>query len=134
LDITKGGKMKKIIIPLITIAAFVISNSCNTPTENQQQFKHPRDMVWTIDTLSYPGSDQTIMTSMWASSSRDVWITEHNDRSKGNLWHFNGNKRSDYVLSADIERSPLSFAKISGFASNNVWAVGDSESCNYKLN
>jgi len=124
---THTNKMKKKIILFFLLISLIITNSCNSPTENQQQFKHPRDMIWTIDTLSYPGSDQTIMTSMWASSSRDVWIAGHNDRSKGNLWHFNGNKWSDYVLSNDIERSPLSFAKIYGLANNNVWVVGDRE-------
>lgn len=117
--------MKKKMISGLTLSLFVLINSCNSPTETPVQYKHPREMTWVADTIAYPGSGQTMMTSLWASSPNDVWISGHNDRSQGDMWHYNGTKWEEVDVFKDVERSPKSFSKIFGVSSNDIWAVGD---------
>lgn len=119
-------KNKNLIITLLTAIISCSTFSCkDTGTgPNQKPFKDPRQMTWSIDTLEYPGSMQTIMESMWASSPSDVWITGHNDRSHGDLWYYNGTKWNEIDVFKDVESSAKSFNKISGFSSSNIWAVG----------
>jgi len=122
---THTNKMKKKIIFFFVIVSLIISNSCNSPTENQQQFKHPKDMVWTADTITYPGSTQILMRSILVISPNDVWVVGHNDRSKGQVWHFDGIKWSEINPLENFYRSPHSYSKISAITKNDIWFVGD---------
>jgi hypothetical protein len=82
-------------------------------------------MTWTSDTLAYEGSDQTLMTSLYATSPNNAWICGHNDRSKGNVWHFDGNKWQFIDMYKYIRVSANSYYKVSGSSANNVWFVGN---------
>ena len=106
---------------------FTILLSCSEHgTDPNKPPKDPFEMTWTADTIAYEGSMQTLMTSMWASSPTDVWIAGHNDRSRGNIFHYNGIKWVEMdPMEKDIPVSPNSPNKIMGFSPNNVWIVGD---------
>jgi gamma-glutamylcyclotransferase (GGCT)/AIG2-like uncharacterized protein YtfP len=102
-------------------------NSCgdNGTNPSTEQPKDPREMTWTADTIAYEGSSQTLMTSMWASSPNDVWIAGHNDRSRGEIYHFDGKIWKEIDPMNDVPRSTKSINKIMGLAPNNIWMVGD---------
>ncbi len=87
-----------------------------------------RDYTWTVDTLAYPGSFQTLMIGIWASSPKDVYVVGHNDQAGwGTMYHFDGSKWTPVSLLANqggtINQGFDLFA-IYGFASNDIYAVG----------
>lgn len=115
--------MKKIIALLFLLV--LILNSCGeSGTDPNKQLKSPFEMIWTADTIAYEGSAQTLMTSMWASSPNDVWIVGHNDRSLGEVYHFNGSNWKEIDPTNDVTRSAKSLHKVMGLNSSNVWIVG----------
>src|SRR4030042_6127344 len=106
-------------------ALVVVILSCSQTSEPQPQpFKDPREMTWTVDTLRYPESVQTLMFSIWASSPSDVWICGHNSSSRGSLWHFDGISWNEINLYEDIEQGALSLDCVWGIDENNIWIVG----------
>jgi hypothetical protein len=121
---TKGGKMQKIIIPIITIAAFVITNSCNTPTEKEPIYKDPLTMTWRVDTLEFPGSYQTLLSSIWGSSPNDVYAVGHCEDNDGQFWHYNGVKWEFKNLFQFVEQSSWNLQKVYGFGVNDFWVIG----------
>lgn len=118
------SSMIKIILIIITPSIFVVINSCSDIVLESQPQINPLELIWKSDTLSYPESLQTSMTSIWGSSPNDVWVCGHNDRSQGNLWHYNGMEWEAVDLFKDIFRSPNSLFKVYGFSPNDVWVVG----------
>ncbi|TAK66759.1 MAG: hypothetical protein EPO24_01225 [Bacteroidetes bacterium] len=88
-----------------------------------------RDYTWTVDTLAYPGSFQTNMYDMWASSSKDVYVVGHNDRGYGKMYHYDGNSWSPVKLlvieGGGVPTAPIDLSGVFGFAPNDVWAVGE---------
>lgn len=75
------------LIPLL----FARCDTAEPPGDTLQPGR--RDYVWAIDTIS-SGSFQTYLTSIWGSSSNDVWICGFDsDRSKS-IMHFDGGKWS----------------------------------------
>jgi hypothetical protein len=105
---------------LFIFALIFLQMSCKRgPTE--PEFKNPREYRWTIDTLAYPASMQTTMFSIWASSPNDVYVVGHNDIGYGTMYHFDGHvwKTVDPALGIGT------LEQIIGFASNDVWAVGE---------
>ncbi|TAK66758.1 MAG: hypothetical protein EPO24_01220, partial [Bacteroidetes bacterium] len=89
-----------------------------------------RDYIWTVDTLAYPGSFQTLMRDMWASSPKDVYVVGHNDQGgHGGMYHYDGKKWSPVnILARDgggVPNAPITLSGVYGFAPNNVWAVGE---------
>ncbi len=125
--------MKPFFIAVTFLSLFTILISCGEHgSDLRLQLKNPNEMTWTSDTLAYPGSYQTNMTSIWGSSSNDVWTCGHNDQSIGNLWHFNGTKWESYNLFKDIPSSSNSLFKVFGFSANNIWVVGNRVYDEYK--
>jgi len=104
--------------------------SCRkTPTEPENNPKPgKRDYVWTIDTLAYPGSFQTDMRSMYATSSDNVFIVGHNDINRGKMYRYNGQQWTPVQLTAS-EGGPIQGAidltAIHGSGPNDIWAVGE---------
>jgi hypothetical protein len=96
------------------------------PPDNS--LKGPRTYTWTVDTITYPGSWQTNMQSIWGSSTSDVYIVGHNDQmGSGNMFHFNGKSWSATKFhSADggTIYGAISLTDVYGFASNDIWAIG----------
>lgn len=89
---------------------------------------NPREYTWTVDTLAYPGSFQTVMRHIWGSSSSDIYICGWNDRAFGRMYHFNGQAWTNVKLLV-TEGGPLTrigfFGGIVGFSANDIYAAGD---------
>ncbi len=118
--------MKFFIYALTLLFLFLIILSCNEQGTNPNKpTKNPFEMTWTADTIAYEGSMQTLMTSMCASSPNDVWIAGHNDRSRGEIYHFDGKIWKEVDPMNDVPRSNKSINSIMGLAPNNIWMVGD---------
>ncbi len=108
------------------VTLLLLQFSCkDNPVE---PLKDPRTYTWTIDTLAYPGSFQTSMRDIWASSPTDVYVVGHNDQAFGKMWHFDGQSWKPVKLHI-LEGGPLpnigSLNAIYGFSSSDIWVVGD---------
>jgi hypothetical protein len=67
------------------------------------------------------------MRSIWGSSPSDVYVVGHNDQNRGLMWHYNGEKWEDVKLvqmQGGSVVGAIDLTSISGFASNDIWAVG----------
>lgn len=120
------GEIRMLFITIIISTMCVIS--CKKSTEPVEVINDPRQYTWTADTLEYPGSSQTIMTSIWGSSSRNVYTVGHNSLSYGVMWHFNGTQWSDihlHTTQGGNIQGAIDLAGIHGFSTNEVWAVGE---------
>jgi hypothetical protein len=114
--------------PLLTamvILGFLQWGCKNNPVE---PLKDPRTYTWTIDTLAYPGSFQTSMRDIWASSPTNVYVVGHNDGSgAGTMFRFDGKSWKTTGFHA-AEGGPVSGAvslsAIYGFSASNLFAVG----------
>jgi hypothetical protein len=109
------------------VSAFSLIGCEKSPT-GPEPFKDPRTYTWTIDTLAYPGSFQTTMRDIWGSSASDVYVVGHNDQNRGLMWHFDGSKWRDVALSTTqggTIAGPIDLSAIYGFATNDIWAVGE---------
>lgn len=91
--------------------------------------KDPRTYTWTVDTIAYPGSSQTLMTRMWASGPDNVYIVGFNDRAFGKMFRYDGTQWADVRLNVSqggtISPPVDELNAIYGFAPNNIYAVGE---------
>ena len=110
-----------------SLVLLLLQLSCNTnPVEPPA--KNPREYTWTIDTLAYPGSAQTLMREIWGSSPTDVYVVGHNDnpgvptmfRFDGKSWKTTG----FHAVEGGPIAGPVSLYSIYGFGLNNVFVVG----------
>ncbi len=58
----------------------------------------PRNLAWSIDTLAYPGSFQTMMSDIWGSDPNNVYVVGHNERGYGKMYHYDGLAWTDVGL------------------------------------
>ncbi len=91
-------------------------------------YQDPGKYTWTVDTLSYPGSYQMNLGSLWGSCDTDVFVVGHSDDIRGEMWHYNGRGWSIVNLSAlygGTVSGAIDLSAVYGFDSNDVWAVGE---------
>ena len=121
-----GGFVKQIKVILIPTIMFLQFISCkDTGTgPNQKQFKDPRQMTWAVDTLTYPGSLDVSLGSIWGSSPTDVYAVGHNESNRGQFWHYDGKKWECIDLFQYVEQSSWSLVKVFGFGPNDFWVIG----------
>ncbi len=118
--------MTKNLLVLSIVLAALSHWSCGDKSV-EVSVKNPREFKWTIDTLAYPGSYQTLMFDVWASSPSDVYLVGYNSQSLGVMWHFNGKSWSDIKLHVTQGGNVDGAAELSGIAglnSKNIYAVG----------
>ncbi|MCL6097405.1 MAG: hypothetical protein M1391_02375 [Bacteroidetes bacterium] len=115
--------IKVIFLSLVLFLQFISCKDTGTGP-NQKPFKDPMQMTWTVDTLLYPGSIQTLMTSIWASSPNNVYACGHCDDSRGSFWHYDGKKWDSINLFNYIAQGSLTLQKITGSSDNDFWVVG----------
>jgi len=126
LSLIRGVAMPTFLI----LSALLTISGCNRdePTEPDTPKLGKRDYAWTADTLKYPGSFQTNMRSMYATSSHNIFIVGHNDINRGKMYHYDGQQWSPVLLTAS-EGGPIQGAidltAIHGNGPNNMWAVGE---------
>jgi len=123
--------MMKYFVITIAFTLLFFSMCCkNEPTKPPDEIiKNPREYVWTVDTLTYPGSMQVYMKSIWASSPANVYVVGHNeDPGPGTMFHYDGIKWSTaHFHSADggTISGAVDLFSVYGFGPNDVYAVGE---------
>jgi hypothetical protein len=115
-------KLKNVFIffPFLIIISF----GCNKTTGPED----PRQYEWKIDTLRYKSSFQTMMTSIWGSSTKDVWAVGHNSDGPGKMYRWDGIGWNDVkvgALEGGTIEGAIALHEIIGFSNNNIWAVGE---------
>jgi hypothetical protein len=105
----------------------LLLNSCNDNTVDVKPIKSLFEYTWTSDTLYLEGSLQIVLTSLWGSSDKDLYIVGSSASSKGVMWHYDGlkwlNVKLNFVEGGPI-KGPFDLYQIIGFSSTNIWAVG----------
>lgn len=118
----------------LVVIAILNTLSCHHPDEPVQPPEPgKRDYTWTVDTLAYINSYQTLMYDIWASSPKDVYTVGHNERGSGCMYHYNGEQWSPvklYLGEGGLIDVGMDLTAIYGFSSNNIWAVGINDSVN----
>lgn len=122
----KAVEMKE-ISPIILICLPILLSACQNSTGPDGKTV-PRQLVWTADTLLYPGSVQTMMGAIWGSSADNIYTVGHNDQGTvGCMYHYDGKVWESVPLSI-LVGGPiyglLDLEDIFGFAADNVYAVG----------
>ena len=120
--------MRKIILVLAIVLSFS-SFSCDT-TEPIPDNIQPgrRDYVWSIDSVDYgnlPGFIE--LSSIWGSSSNDVWGAGFTEDVRNCLWHYDGNIWSRAVWNTPITEygnGSKIVGGVYGFSKDDVWAFG----------
>ncbi len=105
-------------------ALIFITLTCNSPTQIEPIYNDPLTMTWSVDTLEYPGSLQTLLSSIWASSPTDVFAVGHSEDNDGQFWHYDGLKWECIDLFNYVEQSSWNLQKVYGFGENDFWVVG----------
>jgi len=116
--------MTRPVVSLVVLSAFAffllhLLDGCGDRIVDPP-IKNPREYTWTIDTLSYPGSLQTLLSSIWASSPHDVYVVGHNERAFGKMYRYDGKQWRPVDLVLGIG----SLSAIYGFGPDNIFAVG----------
>ena len=113
------------ILSLIILLCIMTQWSCKKePPAQPPSLKNPRTYTWTVDTLSYAGSFQTLMTDIWASSPSNVYVVGFNDQGgRGTMFRYDGTRWQEINLGSIIIGG-ISLESIYGFAPNDVYAVG----------
>ena len=119
-------KNKILINILLLLLALLYIYHCDFSTK-PTKYK-PRELKWTVDTLAYPESFQTMMQGIWGLTKKDIYVYGHNDQvMKGNIYHYNGKNWTPILLhqidGGDLNGS-FQIKSIFGFNNNNVYCVG----------
>ncbi|MGH7600460.1 MAG: hypothetical protein ACREOI_29245, partial [bacterium] len=85
-------------IALIGLGILGLHCGCKKDPASPSQ-KNPRELTWRVDTLAYPGSFQTLLSDIWGSSAKDVYVVGITSASLGSMWHFDGKSWTDVKLS-----------------------------------
>jgi hypothetical protein len=115
-------------IPLLILALILLLlEGCDDSGVNPILNKSPLEFTWTVDTLHIEGNFQTLMTSIWGNSSKNIYVVGHTDGVKGTMWRYNGTRWTDVKLHA-IYGGPIigafELSTIYGFSADNIWCVG----------
>ncbi len=113
-------------MPIYKIILFSFSvlvlQQCSPTEPPLDEIKNPRTYTWTIDTLSYPGSQYTIMYSIWGSSPGNMYVVGSCSQYEGRIWHFDGEKWAPSP--PEISRNNFFYQDIYGFSENDIWMAG----------
>lgn len=122
-------KTLRMLSSVILVAGFLFVVGCKKDPTGPTPIKNPREYAWTIDTITYPGSFQTIMGRIWASGPNDVYIVGHNERAFGKMFRFDGTSWTDVRLNQSqggtISPPIGSLNGVFGFGANDIYAVGE---------
>jgi hypothetical protein len=110
---------------LIIVCALFIMGCKSEPVEPSPP-KHPREYSWTVDTLASPGSLQTLMRYLWASSSNNIYICGYNDQGSGKMYHFDGTRWNPVEPALQVN----DLKGIYGFSPSQIFVVGNRATLN----
>jgi hypothetical protein len=124
---------RRVLLLLLLVSTALLGShlSCKKPTEptNGNGSKDPRTYTWTVDTITYPGSFQTAMRSIWASGPDNAYIVGHNDNpGTPTMFRYDGAqwRTTNFHASAGGSISgAVSLSKVHGFGPSDVWVAGE---------
>lgn len=118
------------LVTLFSLIVWIILTclSCkDNPTNPVTTPTGKRNYIWTTDTLMYPVSYQTCMSSIYGTSANNVYICGHNDQNRGLMYHYDGKQWSPVSLTYS-EGGPIQkgmdLNAMHGSGANDIWAVG----------
>jgi len=107
----------------LTLVIFLVGCS---PNEPENDF-NPRELSWTVDTVYYPGSLQTMMDRVWGNKKDNVYLIGHCDEIRGTMWQFDGSEWESITLASiyggGVE-GPFALHEIVGFTADNIYVSG----------
>lgn len=113
--------MKYILLYGVVIFLLLVSYGCKSPTAPESKLSS-RNYSWTVDTLAYPGSFQTVMYTIWGAKSNNMWVAGHNDRGWGRMYHYDGN----IWTPIDLSNVPSSvYYSFLGLSADNIYLAGE---------
>lgn len=107
--------MKKLAIILLIIIHIQSCKNSITPVEDQPG---RRDYTWTRDTLRADAMGFQFLSGIWGTSPNDVWVVGDAATYVNKVWHFDGSKWKNYLLSQFA--TPV---RIYGISSSEIWMV-----------
>ena len=122
-------RVKLWIAGLIVVLAMT-SFTCKEEPGGVSPPKEPeakREYTWSIDTIQYPTSYQTLMTGMYGTGDSNVYIVGFTSVAAAKMYRYNGKKWNVVPLTVQ-EGGPiqkLQLEDIHGSGPNNIWAVGE---------
>lgn len=127
----EGLLRRNILIFIFAFFSVLAGLQCKKPTPpdvDDTPKPGKRDYTWTIDTLAYPGSFQTLMRNIWASSPTNVHVVGHNDQpGPGTMFRYDGTSWKTtrfHIADGGTVSGPVSLSAIYGFGPNDIYAVG----------
>ncbi|MBI3125150.1 MAG: hypothetical protein HYZ10_12175 [Ignavibacteriales bacterium] len=102
--------MRPILALLSITTSLLLFNSCkdNGSEPQERKIKSPLDMTWTYEVISPTIGSQLMMSSIYGSSYKDIWICGHSSVNQGSLWHYDGNKWTEVNPLIGNEYGPIS--------------------------
>ena len=117
-------RMLFVLMSIAAVALFWHSTGCKKNPVSPE----PRNLSWSVDTLSHPDNWQVSISDIWASSTKDVYAAGVANTTRGILWHYDGNRWRDIKISI-TQGGPIAgsigFNDIYGFGSSDIFLAGD---------
>lgn len=117
--------MNRTLLALLALLYF----GCKEEGTPPPSVKDPRTYSWTVDTITYPGSFQTTMRSIYATDPDNVYIVGHNDNpGTPSMFHYDGSRwtTTNFHSSAGGTISgAVSLSKVHGFGASDIWVAGE---------
>lgn len=111
--------MKNIsLILFFVFCCFTVLSSCKSSgTEPVETYKDPRDMTWSIDTVYYPNSIQTLLSKLLVINSKDIFAYGWCDAVSGSLYRYNGEKW-------EVQETVNRLGKMISLSRTDIWGFG----------
>lgn len=122
--------MKKIFASIVYVCISLIiiclSFSCCSPTEAiDELLPGKRDYQWSADSITRPGFPY--ISSMWGSSTKDIWGAGFSEDVNDCLWHYDGiswKRATQGTPITEWGQGSEIVGGVWGTAQNDVWAFG----------
>ncbi|KAF0151955.1 MAG: glucosyltransferase-I precursor [Ignavibacteria bacterium] len=115
--------MKPKITFLLVTGLTLLAFSCKEGiTDSPVLVKSPLDMTWTVDTLAYPQSVQTLMAQVCAFSKKNIYLVGWSGLVGGEMYHYDGKKWQNVDISPQVGGHRVN--RLLGLSPTNIWGVG----------
>jgi len=104
---------------ILLIFVLIVLNSCKNSTEPGENYKDPRQMTWTCDTLYLAGEGQTWLDNILAFEKNNIFAYGHSS----SFWRYNGSKWNNYPRSNEV--GAIQPYKMIGFSPDHIFCFGE---------
>ena len=115
----------RIIAPVVLIL-LLLHLSCEDKGTEPIVVKNPRNYSWSVDTFYFPYIQQTMLTTVWGSSSQNVYVTGSTSGGGAPLaYRFDGSKWNSVILPGPQGLGvKFEISQIFGLSASDIYAVG----------